>query len=229
MKKVIALLVAMSTTAAFAGVDYASSYVFRGATVNDSAAIQPSMDTSILGVDIGAWASYDTGADTFEEVDLAIGYDVTEIAGVSVSVGLCEYIYAGEALGGTESDTEASIYLDYSIAGVDLSAALNKVIDGGMADYTIFGASYGFDVSAGISGAISYEVGEADGGVFLNGSTTATDVDGEVYSAVTVSAETSLTDALDLGLAYTSISEGDSDGYVGEDDVLVVSISGDLF
>ena len=227
MKKVIALLVAMSTTAAFAGVDYASSYVFRGSTVNDSAAIQPSMDTSILGIDIGAWASYDTGADTFEEVDLAIGYDVTEIAGVSVSVGLCEYIYAGEELGGTESDTEASIYLDYSIAGVDLSAALNKVIDGGMADYTILGASYGFDVSAGISGAISYEVGDADGTVPLAG--VPTDVDGEVYSAVTISAETSLTDALDLGLAYTSISEGDSDGYVGDDDVLVVSISGDLF
>ena len=33
MKKVIALLVAMSTTAVFAGVDYASKYVFRGATV----------------------------------------------------------------------------------------------------------------------------------------------------------------------------------------------------
>ena len=35
MKKVIALLVAMSTTAVFAGVDYASAYVFRGALIND--------------------------------------------------------------------------------------------------------------------------------------------------------------------------------------------------
>ena len=43
------------------------------------------------------------------------------------------------------------------------------------------------------------------------------------------SAETSLTDALDIGVAYTSINDGDIAGYVTEDDVLVVSISGDLF
>ena len=72
---------------------------------------QPSMDTSVLGLDIGAWASYNTGTDAFEEVDFFVGYDVTEIAGIAISVGLCEYIYtAGEA------DTEASVYLDYSIA-----------------------------------------------------------------------------------------------------------------
>ena len=218
MKKVIALLVAMSTTAAFAGVDYASEYIFRGATVNTDAAIQPSMDTNILGLDIGAWASYDTGSDSFEEVDLAIGYDVAEVSGVSISVGLCEYIYSGPSAG-LESDTEGSLYLDYSIAGIDLSAAFNKVMDGTMPDYTIFGGSYGFDISAGISGALSYEVGSLDNGV----------VDDEAYSAITVSAETSLTDALDVGVAYTSINDGDIDGYVTEDDVLVVSISGDLF
>ena len=39
---------------------------------------------------------------------------VTEIAGIAISVGLCEYIYtAGEA------DTEASVYLDYSIVGIE--------------------------------------------------------------------------------------------------------------
>ena len=122
-----------------------------------------------------------------------------------------------------ESDTEGSLYLDYSVAGIDLSAAFNKVMDGTMADYTIFGASYGFDISAGISGALSYEVGNADG--VIGG----VEVDDEAYSAITVSAETSLTDALDVGVAYTSINDGDIDGYVTEDDVLVVSISGDLF
>ena len=222
MKKVIALLVAMSTTAAFAGVDYASEYIFRGATVNTDAAIQPSMDTNILGLDIGAWASYDTGSDSFEEVDLAIGYDVAEVSGVAISVGLCEYIYSGPSAG-LESDTEGSLYLDYSVAGVDVSAAFNKVMDGTMADYTIFGASYGFDISAGISGALAYEVGSADG--VIGG----VEVDDEAYSAVTVSAETSLTDSLDIGVAYTSINDGDIAGYVTEDDVLVVSISGDLF
>ena len=214
MKKVIALLVAMSTTAAYAGVDYASKYIFRGATANTSAAIQPSMDTSILGLDVGAWASYDTGSDSFQEVDFFVGYDVTEIYGVAVSVGLCEYIYSSG-----EADTEGSIYLDYSVAGIDLSASLNKTMDGAMGDYKIYGGSYGFDVSAGIAGSLGYEIGYYDDGT----------ADEEAYSAVSVSVETSLTDALDVGLSYTAINDGDIAGYVGEDSVTVVSISGDLF
>jgi uncharacterized protein (TIGR02001 family) len=218
MKKVIALLVAMSTTAVYAGVDYASAYIFRGATVHDSAAIQPSMDTSVLGLDIGAWASYNTGTDAFEEVDFFVGYDVTEIAGIAISVGLCEYIYtAGEA------DTEASVYLDYSIAGVDLSAALNKTMDGAMGDYTIFGASYGFDISADIAGSLSYEVGSLDDGT----------TDEEAYSAVSISADIGTIGPVDVGVSYTTINEGDLQAgpnpYVTEDSVFVVSISGDLF
>ena len=206
MKKVIALLVAMSTTAVYAGVDYASAYIFRGATVHDDAALQPSMDTSVLWLDIGA--------DAFEEVDFFVGYDVTEIAGIAISVGLCEYIYtAGEA------DTEASVYLDYSIAGVDLSAALNKTMDGAMGDYTIFGASYGFDISADIAGSLSYEVGSLDDGTS----------DEEAYSAVTIAADVGTIGPVDVGVSYTTINDGAIAGYVTEDDVLVVSISGDLF
>ena len=218
MKKVIALLVAMSTTAVFAGVDYASKYIYRGATVSTSAAIQPSMDTNVLGLDVGAWASYDTGNDEFQEVDFAIGYDVTEIAGVGVSVGLTEYIYTAEA-STAEADTEASLFLDYAIAGVDLSAALNKTIDGTTGDYTILGASYGFDITASLAGSVSYEVGTLDDG---------TDKE-EAYSSITVAADLGSFVGLDVGVAYTTINDGDIDNYVTEDDVLVVSISGDLF
>ena len=219
MKKIIATIIAMSTTAVFAGVDYASSYIFRGATVNSSdntssAHIQPSMDTSILGLEVGAWASYDTGDNAFTEVDFAIGMPLTSVAGVDVSVGLCEYIYTG-----AEADTEASLYLDTSYAGVDLSASLNKTMDGAMGDYTILGASYGFDLTDTIAGSVGYEVGTLDDGTTKD----------EAYSAVSLSAETSLTEALDLGVSYTSINDGDIASYVDEDSVLVVSISGDLF
>ena len=216
MKKIIATIIAMSTTAVFAGVDYASSYIFRGATVHSDAAIQPSMDTEILGLEVGAWASYNTGTDAFEEVDFAIGMPLTSVAGVDLSVGLCEYVYTSG-----EADTEASLYADTSYAGVDISVALNKTMDGAMGDYTIIGASYGFDLTDTIAGSVSYEIADLDDGTN----------DGEAYSAVSVSAETSLTDALDLGLAYTSLNEGDADmNQVGaEDSVFVVSISGDLF
>ena len=214
MKKVIALLVAMSTTAVFAGVDYASSYIFRGTTVNTSAAIQPSMDTSVLGLDIGAWASYDTGSDAFEEVDFFVGYDVTELAGIGISVGLCEYIYTSG-----ESDTEAALNLGYSIAGVDLGAGFFKTMDGAMGDYTIYSASYGFDISAEIAGSLSYEVGSLDDGTS----------DEEAYSAVSIGADIGTIGPVDVGVTYTTINDGDIAGYVTEDDVLVVSISGDLF
>jgi uncharacterized protein (TIGR02001 family) len=219
MKKVIALLVAMSTTAVYAGVDFADSYIFRGYTESAEASIQPSMDTEILGLEVGAWANYNTDSGEITEVDFAVGYDVTSVGGVDVSVGVCEYTYNGTL----ESDTEASLYLDYSLAGVDLSASLNKVMDGTMPDFTILSASYGFDITAGIGGAISYEVAELDDDI--NG------VDGEGYSSVTISAETSLTDALDVGVAYTSLTKGDTDTnrVNDEDDVFVVSISGDLF
>jgi len=218
MKKVIALLVAMSTTAVFAGVDYASKYIYRGQTVSTSAAIQPSMDTNVLGLDIGAWASYDTGNDEFQEVDFSVGYDVTEVAGVGVSVGLTEYIYTAQA-SQDEADTEASLFLDYSVAGIDLSAALNKTIDGATGDYTILGASYGFDISASLAGSVSYEVGTLDDGT----------TDDEAYSAITVAADLGTFAGLDVGVAYTTINDGDLAGYVTEDDVLVVSINGDLF
>jgi len=214
MKKVIALLVAMSTTAAFAGVDYASSYVFRGSTVNDSAALQPSMETSILGLDIGAWASYDTGSDAFEEVDFYVEYPVTELAGIGISVGLCEYIYTAG-----ESDTEAALNLGYSIAGVDLGASFYKTMDGAMGDYTIYSASYGFDISAEIGGSLSYEVGSLDDGTS----------DDEAYSQVSIAADIGTIGPVDVGVTYSSINDGDIAGYVTEDDVLVVSISGDLF
>tara|TARA_S200000501_G_scaffold333244_1_gene336500 strand:+ start:52 stop:696 length:645 start_codon:yes stop_codon:yes gene_type:complete len=214
MKKIIATIIAMSTTAVFAGVDYASSYVFRGTTVHEDAAIQPSMDTSILGLEVGAWASYNTGTDAFDEVDLAIGMPLTSVAGVDLSVGLCEYIYDG-----LESDTEASLYADTSYAGIDISVALNKVLDGTLADYTIISASYGFDLTDTIAGSVGYEIGSLDDGT----------VDEEAYSAVSLSAETALTDALDVAVSYTSINDGDIAGYVTEDSVLVVGISGDLF
>ena len=88
-----------------------------------------------------------------------------------------------------------------------------------MGDYTIFGASYGFDISADIAGSLSYEVGSLDDGTS----------DEEAYSAVTLAADVGTIGPVDVGVSYTTINDGDIAGYVTEDDVLVVSISGDLF
>ena len=80
--------------------------------------------------------NYDTDGGSFEEVDLAVGYDVTTVYGVDISVG---YVSTSTYMVPCriEADTEASLYFDYSVAGIDLSAALNKVMDGTMPDYTI--------------------------------------------------------------------------------------------
>lgn len=218
MKKVIATIIAVGVTSvSTAGVDYADAYVFRGTTVSSEASIQPSMETSVLGLDVSVWAAYNTEIDAFEEVDFAIGMPLTTIAGADLSVGLCEYTYDGVL----EADTEASLYIDYALAGVDLSAAINKTLDGTLADFNIYSASYGFDITEGIAGSVSYELGTVDTGT----------ADGEAYTAVTLSASTSLTDALDLGVTYVSLSEGDADVNTVDDvdSVTIVSISGDLF
>ena len=68
----------MSTTAVFVGVDYASEYVFRGALIRCSNTTKHGYKYSWFRY--WSMGTYDTGSDSFEEVDLAIGYDVAEVS-----------------------------------------------------------------------------------------------------------------------------------------------------
>lgn len=91
---------------ATAGIDFSTSYIFRGATVNDSYVAQPYMELSgfpkVEGLSIGTWGNLDLDdaeggepkSGQFSEVDLYLAYDLPlnhDMLGVSV--GYTEYVY----------------------------------------------------------------------------------------------------------------------------------------
>jgi len=219
MKKIaITLVIGMIASVAQA-IDYASSYVFRGATVHEGAAIQAGMDTTVSGLDVGAWASYDVDAQDFAEVDFAIGMPLTSIGSVDLDLGLCQYVYSAPV--GGEDDTEFALNASTSVAGVDVSASMYVTTDGAMNDYNIVGISKSFDLTPSIAASVGYEYAEQE----------VADEFGEAYSSVSISAETALTDDLGIGVTYVSLTEGEGvyNTVNDQDDFFVVSISGDLF
>ena len=136
MKKVIAttmaaFLVAQVASAISTSVDFASAYVFRGATANDGFVIQPGVEGEVAGLTVGAWANIDmdnVAADQVSEIDLYIAKDLGSVAGWDVSAGLCEYTYPGaedddvdpEA---NDGETELSLTASGSVSGLDLSVS----------------------------------------------------------------------------------------------------------
>ena len=84
-----------------------------------SAAIQPSMDTSVHGLDIGAWASYYVGTDA-EEVDFFVGHMLLELAGIGISVD-CVSTSTGVA-----ADTEAASILTVTLLELIAAAFKNQ-------------------------------------------------------------------------------------------------------
>ena len=135
MKKVIAttmaaFLVAQVASAISTTVDFASAYVFRGATVNDGFVIQPGVEGEVAGLTVGAWANIDmdnVGADQVSEIDLYVAKDLGSVAGWDVSAGLCEYTYPGAADSAVaeenDGETELSISASGSVSGFDLSVS----------------------------------------------------------------------------------------------------------
>ncbi|MDA0991780.1 MAG: hypothetical protein O3A51_13650 [Verrucomicrobia bacterium] len=88
------------------GLDVASAYIFRGATLNEGAVAQPTLEVggipAIPGLSVGVWANFDLEADTirgvesgqFSEVDLYGSYVLPlETEDAEVSIGYTEYIY----------------------------------------------------------------------------------------------------------------------------------------
>ena len=224
MKKVLAITMVIGMIASVAqAIDYASSYIFRGATVHEGAAIQAGMDTSVSGLEVGAWASYDVDGQDFGEVDFAIGMPLTSVGGVDLDGGVCQYIYSAG-----ENDTEVALNASTSIGGIDVAGSMYVTVDGGMGDYNVIGLSKGFDLTPEISASVGYEYAEVNG---VDGVADA-DEFGEAYSSVSFSASTALSDSLDIGVTYVSLTAGDvlfDQVGDGEDSFFVVSLDGDLF
>ncbi len=116
--------------------DFASSYVFRGATLNDGAVFQPGVAVSGLPISLGVWGNLDISdyddtleSGEFSELDLVASYGIP-VEMIDLEVGYSEYTYPQ---GGGDADREA-----YVSVGKDVllapSAAVYFGIDGGIAE-----------------------------------------------------------------------------------------------
>lgn len=179
MKKTVTAAIAlMMTGAAMAedgasvslSADLASAYVFRGATFNDGAVLQPGIEVGGLPVTVGVWGNFDLddydGAlnDTqFSEIDIYGSYTLP-VEAVELSVGYCEYTYPGAE---AEADKEAQFSMSIPVV-LTPSISLNYGVDGGIEKslYVEAGISHEFapvgEVTMGMEASAGYL--DPDGG-----------------------------------------------------------------
>ncbi len=148
-----------SLMAAEAGLslDVASAYVFRGATFNDGAVVQPGLEVAGLGgLTVGVWGNLDLDSyggavmeDEFQEVDLYGSYALP-VECLDLSVGYTEYLYPS---GGGAADREVGVSAGVGVGGIDLGAGLFYGVDGGIEK------SLYVELSAGTELELSEELG----------------------------------------------------------------------
>ena len=176
MKKIITTTIAAGlmvsgATAGSVTADFASAYVFRGATFNDEAVFQPGVEAGVPipeefgSLAIGAWGNYDIGdyggslkSSEFSEVDFYAGYGLpTLVEGLDISLGWTEYTYMDPAgAGGIPSDKEGSLGLGFGVADVALGATAYYGFGGGIKGTTYLEFTAGYDVEIDESLAASF-------------------------------------------------------------------------
>ncbi len=153
------------------GADIASSYVFRGITLNKDAVIQPSLlaeHESGFGIEV--WANFDIGDDNgafeerqFSEVDFVVfyGYDLDF---ASVEIGYTEYI---EEIG--DAFREGYISLGTGVAGFDVGLTYYQGFQGSDENYIELSAGYGLEVIEGLEVGIGGHIGWGGKGATAGG------------------------------------------------------------
>ncbi len=141
MKRIVVATVAFATAsvAAFAEVsvtaDFATAYVFRGATIVDDLVVQPAIEASGFGlkdecgsIAFGAWGStapFDDDYDNLHETDWYLSYTLPElVTNLSVYFTFTEYQYVAPL-----GEKEVAIGADYSLGEVTVGGSANFMID----------------------------------------------------------------------------------------------------
>lgn len=152
-----------SAADASVGVDFASAYIFRGATLNDGLVMQPYAEISGFpipeeygSIAVGTWANFDISDDggalnknEFSEIDYYIAYSLP-VSVVDLGVAYTEYTYPNSA--GTESDKEVAFSVGKALGDSGLYAAVT-------ANYGLGGAP---EKSWYIQGAVDYGMDLSD-------------------------------------------------------------------
>lgn len=131
------ILPASAQLSGAAGVDLASAYVYRGATVHDEIAIQPWAEVGLSGwldgVTFGTWGDFNTDTTEFDEIDYSLGYNFDTGSDVDLGLTYVEYTYPtgndgdGNSLGG---DREIQLSTGTNIAGLDVGLLAAIGIEG---------------------------------------------------------------------------------------------------
>ncbi len=159
------------------GSDLASSYVWRGITLNKDAVVQPWVDIAHpSGVALNIWANFDLGDDdgTFEkrefsEVDFDVSY-THDFELASVTVGYIEYVYPNQiwsievvedeaVVERATADREAYVHVGGEpVPGLGVAVTVYQDLSNSEGTYAVLSGSYGHDVIEGFSLALNGSV-----------------------------------------------------------------------
>lgn len=145
MKKVFVTIVATGLIASIASagtsvtVDFASAYVFRGATVVDDLVVQPGIEVDGFGVPeeygsiaLGVWGSAAPFEDTYNnlhETDWYVVYALPElVTNLDLTIGFTEYQYGGPL--GPDGEQEINLAASFTIAtNWVIGGSINFMVD----------------------------------------------------------------------------------------------------
>ena len=203
-------------------VDYASAYVFRGATLNDSGVLQTGLEATGFGLPegcgsltLGVWGNFDLGdndgdkaTSEFSEVDLYASYGLPSlIDGVDLFVGYMEYTYAkGKVAEVGAADKEFNAGLGFSVADVALGATVYLGTGGGIGgnEYFEFTAGYDLELSEELGASLGASAAYFDPDA-------AGESSGWSDSSVSASLSYSVCESWSIGASVTYITELEGD------------------
>ena len=172
------LIASMASAEVSLTTDFASAYVFRGATRNDSVVVQPGFAATGLGLPekygmvlLGVWGNYSiddygiSSGSNFSEIDWYGSYYLPSfVTGLNLSAGYTEFTYgSGDAFPGT-SEAEINVEATYEIVGASIGLRYNQGVGGaiGTSAYTELTLGYGASFTTNLSGSVTAHVGYAD-------------------------------------------------------------------
>lgn len=148
------------------GVDAATSYVFRGATIDKNPVLQPAISAEILeGLTLGVWGNLALDDDKvegieageFNEVDLSVAYTLpTGKCPLGIGLVYNEYLYPNtvDSVGPTNASQVVALDYDREI-GVNFELQTNCALDNALSP--TLGVFYGVD--GGIDSNLYVELG----------------------------------------------------------------------
>ena len=164
---------AMAESDVGVGLDVAalSSYMWRGQTLNDKMAAQPSLTASKAGFALNAWANVNVdGAyeGEFSEVDLTASYSTT-LGPVALGAGIVQYLFPNQTLAVEDGEDVAypgtvEVYASVGLPDVPLAPTLTAYRDVDEIDgtYGMLGVGHSFELAEMASLSLSASLGAAD-------------------------------------------------------------------